>query len=269
VSSGQSEAPAEVRAKARAGFAGRALGGLLGALAFLTILPLPKRLARTIAPELDAALPWFPVVGAAVGAAAGGIRAGFDPLVGHGPSTVLAMIALVVLTGALHYDGLADTADGLGVRGDSVRRLAAMRDSAIGAFGVLALVGWALLLFTAIEPLTSAQTLKTLIAAGAMSRLALLIQGFGARPARVDGLGAAFHVHVGMLVIGAVVTAAIMLVAASPLRGAVSLGAGAIAAVLVMLFVRRAFGGRTGDTLGAGAVITELVVCVTLAAAWA
>jgi adenosylcobinamide-GDP ribazoletransferase len=268
VSSGQTEAPAEVRANDRAGFAGRAFGGLLGALAFLTILPLPKRLANAVAPELDSALPWFPVIGAAVGAAAGGIRAGFDPLVGHGPSTVLAMIALVVLTGALHYDGLADTADGLGVRGDPVRRLAAMRDSAIGAFGVLALVGWALLLFTALEPPSSAQTLKALIAAGAMSRLALIIQGFGARPARVDGLGAAFDVHIGVLVIGAVVTAAIMLAAAGPWHGFVSLVVGVIAAVLMTLFVRHAFAGRTGDTLGAGAAVAEVAVCVTLAGMW-
>jgi adenosylcobinamide-GDP ribazoletransferase len=269
VSSGQTEAPAEVRASDRAGFAGRAFGGFLGALAFLTILALPKRLANAVAPELDSALPWFPVIGAGVGAAAGGIRAGFDPLVGHGPSTVLAMIALVVLTGALHYDGLADTADGLGVRGDPVRRLAAMRDSAIGAFGVLALVGWALLLFTALEPLTSAQTFKTLIAAGAMSRLGLLIQGFGTRPARVDGLGAAFKVTVGALVVAAIVTAAITLVAAGPWRAAVSFGVGVIAAILMTLFVRRAFGGRTGDTLGAGAVVTEVVVCVALTTTWA
>ena len=244
------------------------MGGFLGALAFLTIVPLPGLLARAVARDLGAAVPWFPVIGAAVGAAAGGIRAGFDPLLGHGPSTVLAMIALVVLTGALHYDGLADTADGLGVRGDLDRRLAAMRDSAIGAFGVLALVGWALLLFTALEPLTSVQAVKTLIAAGAVSRLAILVQGFGAPPARSDGLGAGSELGQVGLTIAAAATAAIVLASVGPAAGGVSLGAGLIAAVIVTLSVRRAFGGRTGDTLGAGAVVTELVVCLTLAAWW-
>ncbi len=268
MSPGQADAPASVAANAQVGFGGRLFGGLLGAIAFLTIVPLPGRLSRAVAPDLDAAVPWFPVVGAAVGAAAGGIRAGFDPLLGHGPSTVLAMITLVVVTGALHYDGLADTADGLGVRGDLIRRLAVMRDSAIGAFGVLALVGWGLLLFAALEPLTSVQALKAMIAAGATSRLAILVQGFGTRPARGDGLGAGFSVNLVALAVSTVVTAAIVLAVAGVPGGAVSLGAGVIAAALVTLFVRRAFGGRTGDTLGAGAVITELVVCLALAAWW-
>jgi adenosylcobinamide-GDP ribazoletransferase len=268
VSSGQADTHAATRADDRGRSARRTLGGVFGALAFLTILPLPTWPTGAVAPDLNVAVPWFPVIGAAVGAAAGGIRAGFDPLLGQGPSTVLAMIVMVAVTGALHYDGLADTADGLGVRGDLARRLAVMRDSAIGAFGVLALLGWALLLFAALEPLTSAQALKTLIAAGAASRLALLIQGFGARPARADGLGAGFDVALIALVVAAIVTAAITLAAAGLWRGAVSLGAGAIAAMLVTLFVRRTFGGRTGDTLGAGAVITELAVCLALVASW-
>lgn len=268
MSSGHADSPAAVRAEGRAGFARRVFGGFLGALAFLTIVPLPKWLARAAAPDLDAAVPWFPLIGAAIGATAGGIRAGFDPLIGPGPSTVLAMITLVAVTGALHHDGLADTADGLGVRGDLARRLAVMRDSAIGAFGVLALVAWGLLLFTALQPLTSAQAVKTLIAAGAASRLAILIQGIGARPARADGLGASFDVSFVALLVGATATAAVMLATTGVWRGAVSLGVAIIAAVLISLSVRRWFGGRTGDTLGAGAVLTEVAVCLALAAAW-
>ena len=66
---------------------------------------------------------------------------------------MLALVVLVAVTGALHQDGLADCADGLGVRGDRERRLAVMRDSAIGAFGTLALIGWALLLIAALPTL--------------------------------------------------------------------------------------------------------------------
>src|SRR5262249_43615982 len=111
------------------------------AVAFLTIVPVKVRDPNA---SLSRAAAFFPPGGAAIGAAAGGVRVGLQPLLGTGPATVLALIALVALTGALHQDGLADTADGLGARGDRDRRLAAMRDSAIGAFGVLALIGWAL-----------------------------------------------------------------------------------------------------------------------------
>src|SRR5262249_43983314 len=117
--------------------------------------------------------------------------------------------------------------------------------------------------------LTSAQAVKTLIAAGAVSRLAILVQGFGAPPARTDGLGAGFEVGRVGLTIAAAATAAIVLASVGPAAGGGRPGAGLIAGVIVTLSVRRAFGGRTGDTLGAGAVITELVVCLTLAAWWA
>ena len=110
---------------------------------------------------------WFPLVGAAVGAVAGRRPRRRPSTFRAAARTVLAMIALVVVTGALHQDGLADTADGLGVRGDRERRLAVMRDSATGAFGVLALIAWALLLFTALSRSTGDHAFRTLIAAGA------------------------------------------------------------------------------------------------------
>ena len=126
------------------------------AVAFLTIVPVRVRDPNA---SLARAAAFFPLVGAAVGAAAGGIRVAFQPLLGTGPATVLALVVLVGLTGALHQDGLADTADGLGARGDRDRRLAAMRDSAIGAFGVLALIGWALLLATTLARFSATDAL--------------------------------------------------------------------------------------------------------------
>ena len=86
--------------------------GLASAIAFLTIVPVPA--AGEVG--LSGAAVWFPVVGAAVGALAGGVRVLGGSVLGATVSTVLAMIALVVVTGALHQDGLADTADGIGAR---------------------------------------------------------------------------------------------------------------------------------------------------------
>ncbi|HWF56683.1 MAG TPA: adenosylcobinamide-GDP ribazoletransferase [Solirubrobacteraceae bacterium] len=236
--------------------------GPAGAVAFLTIIP-----ARGGA-ELSSAAAWFPLVGGLVGAAAGAVRLGGGHVFGPAAGTVLAMIVLVALTGALHQDGLADSLDGLGVRGDRSRRLAVMRDSSTGAFGVLGLIGWALLLYAALEPLTGDHAFRTLIAAGAASRLTILLQAIGADPARRDGLGAALSVSVPALLLASAFTVAIALVAVEPLHGLLVLGVTAACALLLTLFAARAYGGRTGDTLGATVAITEVAVCLTMVACW-
>ena len=219
----------------RVGVVRRAWGGLLSAVTFLTIVPvrggaLDFQFADTV--------PWFPIVGGAVGALAGGFRVGLQPVFGRGPSTVIAMIAMVVSTGALHQDALADFADGLGVRGDRDRRMAVMRDSATGAFGALALVGWALLLYTALEPLTARHALLTLIAAGAAGRLAAPVHGLLAAPARSDGLGSGFRVCGPSVVVAVACTVVIVIAAVGLERGAITLAVCAAVALLSALGLR-------------------------------
>jgi len=237
------------------------------AVGFLTILPVP---AVDPGPRgLGRAAAWFPLVGALVGAGAGGVRAGAQPLVGALPATVLAVVALVALTGALHQDGLADTADGLGARGGGrERRLAAMRDSAIGTFGVLALIGWSLLLVAALAGLSDAHALAALIAAGAAGRWAALLHALGAAPARGDGLGAGFAFARPALAAASALAIAAALIACGPDGGALALGAAAATAALLTVYARRLLGGRTGDTLGATVALAEVTVCVVLAGWW-
>jgi adenosylcobinamide-GDP ribazoletransferase len=236
------------------------------ALAFLTVVPVRT---RSLGPRgLAGAAAWFPLVGAAVGALAGGVRAAFAPLLGPTPATLLALVALVAITGALHQDGLADTADGLGVRGDRERRLAAMRDSALGAYGVLALIAWALLMLAALQPLPVPHALAALIAAAALARWAALVHAVATPPARPEGLGATFEPSHAAL---ATATATALLaagLAAGPLPGLAALGATLAAAALSILTARRALGGRTGDTLGATVALAELLVCLALLAVW-
>lgn len=246
----------------------RAWAGLVSAITFLTIIPMPATAARQDEFDLSEASAWFPLVGGAIGAFAGGLRVACQPLFGPGPSTAIAMVGLVAISGALHQDALADTADGLGVRGDRVRRLAAMRDSATGAFGVLALIGWALLLFTSLEPLRSDQVLRALIAACAAGRLAALLHGAGARPARTDGLGAGLHVKRPVLAIAAVTAAAIIVAAVGPIHGAASLGVCVLVSASSAVLARRSLGGSTGDTIGAAVAVTEVAVCVALVGMW-
>lgn len=238
--------------------------GLPRAITLLTIVPIPAAGSD----GLGGAAGWFPLVGAAVGALAGGVRVGAGQLLGRTPATALAMIALVVVSGALHQDGLADTADGLGAHGDRDRRLQIMRDSAIGVYGALALIAWALLMTTTLASLPAAHALIALTAACTLARWAALLHATATPPARTDGLGAALHVS--RIALGAAtITSALLtfaLCGASP--GAIAFGTVLLVAVLSVIFVRRTLGGRTGDTLGATIAIAEAAVCVALLALW-
>ena len=245
--------------------------GLARAVAFLTIVPLPARFTGLQVGNADAlsgAAAWFPVVGAGVGALAGGVRLLGDEVLSVTVATVLAMIALVILTGALHQDGLADTADSLGARGDRARRLAAMRDSSTGVFGALALIAWALLMLTTLTSLDGERALRALVVACALARWAALLHAAAAPAARSDGLGAALQVGRFALVIATAAAAIVALVIGGLVAGAVAIGAAAVTAALSVAFARQTLGGRTGDTLGATVAIAEAVVCIVLLGLW-
>jgi adenosylcobinamide-GDP ribazoletransferase len=239
------------------------------AVGFLTILPV--RTANAIPPTprgLAGAAAWFPLVGAGIGALAGATRALGADVFGPLTASVLAMLVLVVVTGALHLDGLADTADGLGARGGGAeRRLAAMRDSATGAFGVLALLAWALLLVSALASLSDHDALLALVAAGLTSRWAALFHAAAEEPARKDGLGAAFHVPPAALG-AATSTAVVGALACGLVPGFAALAAALAAFAAVTLYARRLLGGRTGDTIGATVALAEVAVVLALLAIW-
>jgi len=237
--------------------------GLAGAVAFLTIVPV-RASVRSVSPSDTAA--WFPLVGAVVGALAGGVRVLCGSLVGATVASVLAMIALVVVTGALHQDGLADTADGLGARGGRARRLEVMRDPSTGVFGVLALVAWALLLVSTLAALDGDRALRALAIACALARWAALAHAAATPTARSDGLGAALHVGRRALLTATLTAAVAALALGGLVPGAAAIGVAALLAALSVAFARRTLGGRTGDTLGATVAITEVVVCVVLLA---
>jgi adenosylcobinamide-GDP ribazoletransferase len=237
------------------------------ALAFLTIVPI--RVGDPGPRGLAGAAAFFPLVGALVGAPAGATRALGADVFGPLTASVLAVLVLAVVTGALHLDGLADTADGFGARGGGAeRRLAVMRDSATGVFGVLALLGWALLLTSALASLSDHDALITLIAAGTVSRCAALVHADATPSARHDGLGAAFHTGPAARAVAAITTIFVAILLCGPGPGFAALGAGVAAAAATTLYARRLLGGRTGDTLGATVALAELTVVLTLLAIW-
>ena len=131
------------------------------ALAFLTRLPI----GTPANPSLNQAAPFFPLVGLLVGALAAATRTGADQILPPLPSTLLALTAAVLITGALHEDGLADVADALGAHTTRERRLEILKDPRVGAFGALALILTTLLIATSVAALDTTEAAKTLIVA--------------------------------------------------------------------------------------------------------
>lgn len=112
----------------------------LAAVAMQFLTRIPVRLTSVSDDDLRGSQAFFPLVGAVVAAVGIAVRAGLQPLVGAAPATVAAVAAAVVVTGAFHEDGLADTADGLWGGWTPERRIEIMRDSRVGTYGAVTLI---------------------------------------------------------------------------------------------------------------------------------
>lgn len=243
----------------------RPLVPLAAATAFLTRIPV-GRLVEIDGREVARAAALYPLVGAAVGAAGGAVA---DVLAGPLPAWTAAVMGVglaAVLTGAMHLDALADTADALGGT-TRERRLEIMRDHAIGSFGTVAVVLVLLLEISLLAELGSRDlALVSFAAAGACSRWASLPLAVALPYARPSGsLAISAEISPVSMLLGLVVAAAIA--ALSLGTGATAtIGAAAGVALLLGLFYRRWLGGVTGDTLGAAIALAQVA---SLGAAYA
>jgi adenosylcobinamide-GDP ribazoletransferase len=230
------------------------------ALAFLTVLGG----ARSPEPK---SVRWFPVIGALVGTGVGAAWWGAGELWPLAMAGALAVVADLVLTGALHFDGLADSADGLLPHFDRDRRLDVMATPDVGAFGVTAVASALILRVLALASMRPDVLLVAGLWCAARSTMAMTIglvpyvrpgglaTPFAARPARAAGVvGIALGTGLaGVGEQGVGVVAAIACVAA----------AGAV----VGLGIRR-IGGFTGDVLGAAGVVGETAGLLVACARW-
>lgn len=238
------------------------------ALSFLTRLPCGPATALP-ANGLARAMRAFPLAGAVVGSLAGLLHWGVSGLVGPLLAGLLAVALAVWLTGGLHEDGLADTADGCGARGGRGQRLAVLRDSRIGAYGVLALLLALGLRAAAVAELAPGwPAIAALAAAGALSRAVMPLTMRLLPPARADGLGfSAGKPSPGTVLAAVLLAAAIAFVGLGWGGGVVALAATLAAMVWLNRLAGRRFGGFTGDTLGALQQVVEgavLLVAVAL-----
>ena len=237
------------------------------ATALLTRLPVG--VGPPPAGQIAAAAWAFPLVGVGIGALAALVLVAAQLLgCGDGPAALLAVIAGMLLTGALHEDGLADTADGFGGGRDREAKLAIMRDSRHGTFGVLALVCSLALRGTALAAIGEAvHAGLALVAAHAVSRALLPAAMRAMAPARADGLGAeAGRPRLAPIAVSLAIGVAIALATLGPGRGvlAIAVSAGAVAATGML--ARCQIGGYTGDVLGAFQQIGEIAMLLAAAA---
>ena len=241
------------------------LTDLAHALMLLTRFPV----ARLAEPADAARCVWaFPVVGLIVNGIGGLVYAvahwaGMPPLL----AAAWALAATMMMTGALHEDGLADTADGFGGGATPARKMAIMRDSRIGTYGTLALVLSTGMRAAAIAALgRPAAVMAALGLAGVLGRAAIIPMLLAIAPARTDGMGAALgrpHPATAGAGIGLAIVAAFLCLPPKPAAAAVVSGFGA--ALVVAIQARRQIGGYTGDTLGAGEIAGECSVLTVLA----
>ena len=185
-------------------------------------------------------------------------------------AALVAVLAGVLLTGALHEDGLADTADGLGARGGRDKRLEVMRDSRSGAYGVLALVFSIGLRGAALAAAPSALAgLGALVAAAAWSRALIPAAMQIMPPARADGLGAGAGQPDATIAATAAMLGIALALAGLGLAAPLAVLAALAAAWGVVVLARRQLGGFTGDVLGAIQQCAEAAMLLAAAGAWA
>lgn len=211
----------------------------------------------------------FPLAGALLGACGGLAYALARGLAM--PPALAALWALAVeigVSGGLHEDGLADSADALGAEATRERRLDILRDSRIGTFGALALILALGLRVTAIAAIGRVDAvLIALVVAGAASRAAMIGVPFLLAPARSDGLGAGLgRLPAGASLAGVGLAAALALALLGPGRALGVAFAASLALLAVAGAASRRLGGYTGDIYGAVAALATCTVLSLLAA---
>ena len=230
------------------------------ALAFLTPLfgasePRPRTLA------------WFPFVGAALGLVLGAVWWGAERVWPAAVAAAIVVAADLALTGLLHVDGLADSADGLLPHLDRARRLEVMAAPDVGAFGVAAvgavlLLRWAALATTAPSPLL-------LGGLWCASRTAMAVAARKVPYARPGGLASAFlgGRTLSTALIGAVLATGLAF-AGPGIAGIAAVAGVVVGAAGVIAIASRRIGGFTGDVLGASGMVGETTGLLVAAARW-
>jgi adenosylcobinamide-GDP ribazoletransferase len=234
------------------------LRSAVAAVTFLTAIPL-GRITEVGSRDLRGGLVLFPVVGALIGALTATIAWGAALVMPSLPAAVLGVASGVIVTAAMHLDGLADTADGVGAALAGRDPSAVMHDPRVGTFGSAALSLDLLLKVSVLSALLAGPRFPVeAIAAGALGRAAAiaLAAAFPYAGTTAGAGGWMQGLGRGPALVGITMTSAIGILAVGSAFGAMVAAALGVAAIIGG-WSRRRLGGVTGDTLGAAAELTE------------
>jgi adenosylcobinamide-GDP ribazoletransferase len=244
---------------------------LMQALRFWSRLPLPVMPFEAdphAVPDMERLAPVVPLAGAVLGLIGALVLAILSGLgLSAMPAAIFAVAVMVVITGAMHEDGLADMADGFGGGGSVARKLEIMKDSRIGSYGACALMlGLAAriaLIGGLVVAVGTVHTGLLIVAAFATSRIAGLMPLVLLPPARSDGAGMA----VGQLsnrawgigaIIGVGLAAILILIATHQPEGLIAPVISLVVALGVTKLAERQIGGQTGDVCGGATLLAEI-----------
>ena len=253
--------------------------GLRTALSLFTVIPAGAG-AELGEGDAVAAVRWLPAVGLLLGGLGAGVMLGVAVGGVSGPrrllGAALAVALLALLTGGLHLDGLADTADGLGSRRPAPQALDIMHRSDVGPMGVAALVLLLLIQVAALAAIPRTSLAAAALVLAAVTGRVAVVLATGSPAARPGGFGAlvagqtsAADRELTVALLGCAVAAAGLAAGGWPLaaRGLAAMLAGLLAGESVRRVAARRLGGMTGDVFGAILELTATAVLVTCALA--
>jgi len=233
----------------------------IAALQFLTSIPLPGR--HEASPEqLGRATAYFPLVGLIIGLVLAGLNWLLYLILPAAVVNALLIAALVLITGALHLDGLADTCDGIGGHKPVEERWKVMRDSRAGAFGIVGIAVLLLVKYAALDNIPEVFMTAVLVFMPIVSRWAMVYALFAFRYAHQEGLGTAFKQatrwpqFAGASIFTLAVAAALYPLFSA--TGFLIIGGTFVITTGIAFYLKYKFAGLTGDTYGAINETTEM-----------
>ncbi len=236
----------------------------LTAIQFLTSIPIPLKRKLTPA-QLGGATAYFPVVGLIIGLVLAGLNWLLLLILPTAVVNALLIAALVILTGAMHLDGLADTCDGIAGHKTTEERWKVMRDSRTGAFGVVGIVLVLLVKYISLNSIPPVFMTAMLVFMPVVSRWAMVYAIYAYRYARPAGLGTAYKqaTRWPQFTAATIITLAVAfaLFPLFSLAGLILIFSILVVATALAFYFKHKFAGLTGDTYGA---IDEVAEVITL-----